>query len=93
MRPLRNVTFIVLCALLYLAPAPVQASSSGCWADYAHTMGPCNNIDHCQGACEECDLDSWYWAIAFCNQKNETMLEYFCDTWHFEFVCVRWCDH
>jgi hypothetical protein len=92
MRTLRNVTFIVLCALLYWAPTPAQASSFHCWADYAHTMGPCDNLDHYQGGCNDCELDAWYWAIQFCDQKNRTMLEYFCSPSHFEFVCADvWC--
>lgn len=93
MRTVRNVTFVVFCALLYWAPAPVQASSASCWADDAHTMGPCDNIDHYQGECTDCELESWYWAIEFCHNKGRMMLESFCDSWHFEFVCYFPCDH
>ena len=87
------MTFMVLCALLYLVPAPVQASSTGCSADYAHTMGDCNNLHHYQGECTDCDTDAWLWAIAFCENKGQTMLEYFCDEWHFEFVCMEYCPN
>jgi hypothetical protein len=55
-------------------------------------MGPCNNIDHYQGECSDC-LDGWYWAIEFCDQMGRIMLEYFCEEWHFEFVCAELCPN
>lgn len=81
MRTIRNIAFVVLCAMVYLASEPVKAGTS-CWADYAYSDSA---GDHYQGECDPCDENAWYDAISAC--EPGIMVEYFCASWHFEYVC------
>ena len=67
MRTLRNATFVVLCAMVYLAPA--QAVATSCQINYT-TGGGCY-----VGQCEDCN-DGYDFVFHFCGGQ---FAEYFCD--------------
>lgn len=75
MRTIRNITFVVLCAIVYVQPTSATVrQESGCWADHVYTSCVSRYF---LGECDNCDENAWYMAIASCN-SNEIMLEYFC---------------
>lgn len=84
MRTIRNTTFIVLCAMVYLTPAPVQASSS-CWADPTGWQGGCEMF---VGSCGNCEGDdAWGFASDTCGWPNGEVVEFFCEDDYLRFGC------
>lgn len=74
MRTLRNVTFVVFCAMVYLAPA--LASSSSCWADPSTLGCAGGGGTFYVGQCGNCS-EGFDFAISTCG--NLSISEYFCD--------------
>jgi hypothetical protein len=93
-RTIRNITFVVLCAMVYVDGGPtVHASSQACSATYAYTDG--SGGDHYQGECYDCDNETYFDAIDHCSSDDRMMVEYFCSEWFgfLEYVCVSpWND-
>lgn len=78
MRTIRNVTFVLLCAMVYLAP--VQAASSSCSATYLWTEGEGWTVDMYEGECSSSDqcTEGFYFAINYCSQRQKMMVEFIC---------------
>jgi hypothetical protein len=84
MRTLRNVTFVILCAMVYLAP--VQATAS-CQIFYTLPCG--SGATTHVGECGNCG-DGYGFAADFCGGMDQVMTEYFCNDegGYLRFCCV-----
>lgn len=75
MKTIRNVAFALLCATLYLTPAPMSAAS-GCSASlfgwpYSDTyVGTCDHPTDCG--------EAWVYAINQCDDATHIMQEFSC---------------
>lgn len=88
MRTLRNVTFVVLCAMVYLMPEAAQASGSSCSSSstWNTTGGGCHYTNYYSGNCESC-MDGYAHAANVCGDL--ILVEFFCNggTGSFTFGC------
>jgi hypothetical protein len=101
-RTIRNITFVVLCAMVYvdLGSAPVKAESMSCWSIEVDRVneGECNERRDYQGECSAgtCWDDGFYWAVGECNKLGGLwiMVEHFCGMWDpepIQYSCQRLC--
>lgn len=91
MRTIRNVTFVVLCAMVYLMPAAPQAAGSSCSTQtWSHPGGGCYTTQYYAGNCGSC-MDGYDHAANVCGGSGLILVEFFCDpgTGSFPFGC---CD-
>lgn len=91
MRTLRNVTFLILCAMVYLMPATPQASSSSCSASYLWTHG-CGT-DYYSANCGPGSCSGAAYELAQNTCGDDALVEFFCDdgTGMVTWGCNPWC--
>lgn len=90
MRTIRNVTFVVLCAMVYLMPATAQAASSSCSANYLWTQG-CTDYYSANCGAGSCPFAAYDLAWNTCGDR--ALVEFFCDdaSGMVTFGCNHWC--
>lgn len=90
MRTLRNVTFIALCALVYLTPNHASASTQ-CSASLDYIDEETGDYVW-SGTCDLCDIDAYNYAINSC-EFGYVMVEYFCSSSQYRWRCAPTIYH
>jgi hypothetical protein len=96
-RTIRNITFVVLCAMVYVTPVSVAAAERACWADYLGPTVEGSWVRHdYQGECSAggCDTEAYNQAIDTCWEEHNyaIMVEHFCGDWDpvlWSFSCIE----